>query len=241
METHSKNSTPSLWCVVPAAGVGSRMGLAFPKQYLKLNDKTILEHTLERLLSIPELSGLVVSISAADAYWPQLALAKNSHIHSVSGGKERCDSVLNSLDYLATFADEHDWVLVHDAARPCVTLESINGLIDSTRHHSVGGILGVPVSDTIKRVTAESNIRETVDRRNLWHAQTPQLFRLGLLRASLRQAMDENYSVTDEASAIEFCGHLPLIVEGRSDNIKITRPDDLALVQFILAQQLGSS
>lgn len=240
MDTSPKNYSPSFWCVVPAAGVGSRMGLDFPKQYLKLHNKTILEHTLERLLAIPQLQGIILSVNQADTYWPQLPLAKNPRIQFIFGGKDRCDSVMNALNHLVTFADERDWVLVHDAARPCVTLDSILVLIKALAIHPVGGILGIPVSDTLKRVTSESIIEETIDRRALWQAQTPQMFRLGLLRSCLKAAIDAHHPVTDEASAMEFCGYTPLMVEGRSDNIKITRQDDVALVQFILDQQITS-
>jgi 2-C-methyl-D-erythritol 4-phosphate cytidylyltransferase len=237
MDTNSNEKSPAFWCVVPAAGIGSRMGLEFPKQYLKLHDKTILEHTLTRLLLIPGLRGIIVAIHAADSWWPELSIAGDSRIQVVHGGDERCDSVLNALEYLITVADTQDWVLVHDAARPCIALESINRLIESLNGNPVGGILGVPVSDTLKKVKMDLHIQETIDRRTLWQAQTPQMFRLGLLHTCLTTAISQQHAITDEASAVEFCGYSPLILEGRSDNIKITRPDDVALVQFILNQQ----
>lgn len=217
------------------------MGLDFPKQYLKLRNKTILEYTLERLLTIPQLQGIVLSLDPMDTYWPQVSLARNKRIYSVDGGSERCDSVMSALNYLTSIADDRDWVLVHDAARPCVTLPSILSLIDAVVGHPAGGILGIPVSDTLKSVNSECYIQSSVDRRSLWQAQTPQMFRLGLLRECLKKAIDQQHLVTDEASAIEFCGYQPLMVQGRSDNIKMTRPDDLALVQFILDQQSTDS
>jgi 2-C-methyl-D-erythritol 4-phosphate cytidylyltransferase len=240
MDTRPDDYSPAFWCVVPAAGKGSRMGLDFPKQYLKLRNKTILEYTLERLLTIPRLQGIILSLDPIDPYWPQLSLAGNKHIHSVDGGSERCDSVMSALNYLANIADNRDWVLVHDAARPCVTLTNILELITAVAGHPAGGILGIPVSDTLKSVSNESYIQGSVDRRSLWQAQTPQMFRVGLLRECLGKAIEQQHLVTDEASAIEFCGYQPLMVQGRSDNIKMTRPDDLALVQFILDQQSTS-
>lgn len=232
--------SPVFWCVVPAAGIGSRMGLEFPKQYLKLHNKTILEYTLERLLSIPYLQGIIVPIHTNDTYWQQLPSAKNARIQSIFGGNERCDSVLAALEHLKNNANHNDWVLVHDAARPCVTLDSIEKLVQSLMGNTVGGILGVPISDTLKRVNDDLKIQSTVDRRTLWQAQTPQMFRFGLLYECLTRAISEQHPVTDEASAVEFCGHVPLMVEGRSDNIKMTRPNDLPLVQFILDQQIAN-
>jgi 2-C-methyl-D-erythritol 4-phosphate cytidylyltransferase len=241
MDTRLDDYLPAFWCVVPAAGRGSRMGLEFPKQYLKLRNKTILEYTLDRLLTIPHLQGIVLSLDPMDTYWSQLSLAGDERIHSVDGGSERCDSVMSALNYLTSIADDRDWVLVHDAARPCVTLSSILSLTDAVVGHPVGGILGIPVSDTLKSVTGEYCIQGSVDRRSLWQAQTPQMFRLGLLRASLQKAIGEQHVVTDEASAMEFCGYQPIMVQGRRDKIKKTRPDDLALVQIILYQQSASS
>lgn len=237
METDSPNYIPAYWCVVPAAGIGSRVGLEYPKQYLMLHNKTVLEHTLERLLLIPQFRKILLPLHMDDTYWPQLSLAKNARIHTLQGGAERSHSVLNALEYLKRVGDERDWVLVHDAARPCVTLESILDLMQALEQNPVGGILGIPVSDTVKKVAASSKIEKTIDRQSLWQAQTPQMFRLGLLHSSLRKAIDEQHLVTDESSAMEFCGYSPLMVEGRTDNIKITRPDDVALVRFILEQQ----
>lgn len=238
MDEHSNDDSPAFWCVVPAAGIGSRMGLDIPKQYLKLHGKTVLEHTLEKLLAVPLLQRVVLPIHAEDVYWSELQLSENSRIHSIQGGNERCHSVLAALAYLKTIASDDDWVLVHDAARPCITLDAILKLIGVLKVSQIGGILGVPVSDTLKMTYENTRIVETVDRRHLWQAQTPQMFRLGLLHSCLKRSIEEKYLVTDEASAVEYCNFQPLIVEGRSDNIKITRPDDLPLVEFILNQQM---
>jgi len=155
---------------------------------------------------------------------------------SVEGGRERCDSVLNGLQALSPWAQENDWVLVHDAARPCVTTEAIQTLITSVGGHEVGGILAVPVSDTLKRADGKV-ISATLDRRSLWQAHTPQMFRYSLLKESLERALANNFSVTDEASALEFSGYQTLLVEDRRDNIKVTRPEDLAMAEAILAYQ----
>lgn len=230
--------TPSrYWFVIPAAGIGARMGADRPKQYLMLGDKTILEHTLLRILTLPNLAGIVVPLNSEDSYWTSLTILQHPLVHTIHGGVNRADSVLNGLNYLADKAHALDWVLVHDAARPCVTLSSIQKLCDYLANSDVGGILAVPVSDTLKQVADKNEIQSTVDRSSLWQAQTPQLFRYKLLRDCLIQSLVNNESITDESSAIELCGYKPHVVEGRNDNIKITRPDDLLLAEFILKQQ----
>ena len=229
---------PVYWVVVPAAGVGSRMGANCPKQYLTLLDKTVLEHTLERLLALPAINNVYLALSSADDFWPQLDCAKNPKIIRVNGGDERADSVLNGLLALPVEAQDEDWVLVHDAARPCIRSHEIIKLMEMASTHEVGGILGVPVSDTLKRVN-DTKIEKTVDRNSLWQAQTPQLFRLGVLRDCLFRALQEGKAITDEASALEYYGYSPLMVQGRSDNIKITRPEDLVIAAALMQQQIN--
>ncbi|WP_439133461.1 2-C-methyl-D-erythritol 4-phosphate cytidylyltransferase [Pseudomaricurvus sp.] len=225
------------WVIVPAAGVGSRMGANKPKQYLTLNNKTILEHTLERLLQLPKLNGIVVLVHPLDSYWSTLSVFNHDKIKVIEGGRERCDSVLNGLDTLDEHMQPLDWVLVHDAARPCVDLRDIEELTEKLEEHLVGGILGVPVSDTVKRLNDNYGIEETVDRRVLWQAQTPQMFRYGILARSLRAALQQGITITDEASAVENAGYVPLMVEGRRDNIKVTRPEDIPMAELILKMQ----
>jgi len=233
-------SVSRYWAVVPAAGIGARMQSKTygnrPKQYLPLADKTIIEHSISKLLQIECLEKVAVSLHADDTQWAHLPLASHSRLMTAEGGRERCDSVLNGLQALSPWALESDWVLVHDAARPCVTAEAIQTLITSVGGHEVGGILGVPVSDTLKRAEGEV-IFTTVDRRSLWQAHTPQMFRYGLLKESLERALANNFAVTDEASALEFSGYQALLVEDRRDNIKVTRPEDLAMAEAILAYQ----
>lgn len=231
------HAPPKFWMIVPAAGIGARMGANLPKQYLSLGNKTLLEHTLERLLQLPFIESLLLVLHPQDSYWHTLAPSQDARIQVVTGGNERSDSVLNALNSLAPIAAEHDWVLVHDAARPCISLSSVQDLCHQLREHPVGGILGVPVSDTVKYVNSDETIQHTVDRRQLWQAQTPQMFRFGLLRNCLIRAAQENKPVTDEASALEAYGYAPRMIYGRGDNIKITRPEDLRLAQWILQCQ----
>jgi len=225
------------WAVVPAAGVGRRMGGDIPKQYLSLNGRPVIEHTLETLLACPRLDGVYVAVSPGDGWWPELSVADNQRVVRVDGGAERCHSVLNVLQFMQSTSVAEDWVLVHDAARPCLRHEDLNALIDQLKDHPVGGMLGVPVRDTMKRTMEGNSVSETVARDGLWHAYTPQMFRLGILRQALEQAQAQGLAVTDDASAIELAGMIPLMVEGHDDNIKITRPDDLVLAEFYLQQQ----
>ena len=227
----------SYWCVVPAAGVGQRMGAGHPKQYLSLLDKTVCEHTLLRLLSVPAIEKIIVCLSPEDTWWPCLSLQGNARILTVEGGRERCDSVLNGLHFLRSLAADEDWVLVHDVARPCVRCEDIDALITATRNHKDGGILATPVRDTLKKAGGQGKIAGTVDRTDLWHALTPQLFRVGALTHALEAALAAGVTITDEASAIEWAGGSPLLVEGHPDNIKITHPGDLSLALLYLKEQ----
>lgn len=231
------NDATRLWCVVPAAGVGKRFGSAVPKQYLQVNGARVVEHTLNRLLQLTEIEQVVVAISREDQQFRQLPVAGHQRVTTVVGGDERCHSVLNGLRLLSGVGEEQDWVLVHDVARPCVRPEDIRKLIQQVQQlDAVGGILANPVRDTMKRANPINQIVETVDRRQLWHALTPQLFRLGALRKALETALEAGVVVTDEASAMEHGGHQPLLVEGQCDNIKITHPQDLHLASLYLQQ-----
>lgn len=227
-----------LWAVVPAAGKGSRMGADRPKQYLELAGRSVLEHTLRRLLAEPRLAGVVVAFAADDAEGPRIVGRLGARVRATLGGAERCHSVLNGLDALPA-ADAGDWVLVHDAARPCLRQADLGRLIDSLLGDACGGILAVPVRDTLKRCAADGAIEHTVDRARLWHALTPQMFRLGVLRSALRAAIEGGRLVTDEAQAVELAGGVPRVVEGHADNIKITRPEDLPLAEHYLENQPG--
>jgi 2-C-methyl-D-erythritol 4-phosphate cytidylyltransferase len=224
--------------VIPAAGSGSRMAADIPKQYLPLNGQTVLEHALDTLFGCTRISGVVLALSADDSHWQALETRyADRKLVCVTGGHERCHSVLHALAQLVVEAGDTDWVLVHDAARPCLRAADVDALIDTLAPGSDGGLLGVPVSDTMKRTRPDGEITETVDRNHLWHAQTPQMFRLGQLRSALEQALLQDILVTDEAAAMELAGYHPRVVRGHADNIKITVPEDLALAEFYLGQR----
>lgn len=224
-----------IWAVVPAAGVGKRMQADRPKQYLPLLGKTVLEQTLDRLLQSAVFSAIAVAISKEDPYWPNLNISTHKKILTAPGGKERADSVLSALNVLKGNASDNDWVLVHDAARPCLTPSDIHHLIGTLKNDDVGGVLALSLHDTLKKVKG-LDISETIDRSAIWRALTPQMFRYGMLKKAL-EAAEGSLAITDEASALEMQGFKPKIVEGRPDNIKITRPEDLALAQFYREQQ----
>lgn len=230
------------WAVVPAAGSGSRMQSETPKQYLQLAGRAVLSHTLSRLLKCQWIEGVVVALSAGDSYWPSIEEFKDARVIHVEGGSSRADSVLSALKALIAIAHKDDYVLVHDAARPCLRAADLQKLIDAVATSNVvGGILAVPAHDTMKRSDTQGQIENTVSREQLWHAQTPQCFPLGLLHNALMKGIQSGVAITDEASALEAQGLKPLLVEGRSDNIKITRPADLALAELYLSLQSGES
>lgn len=243
---------PTIWCIVPAAGVGQRMQADVPKQYLPLAGSTVLEITLSKLLSIDDVSGMVVALQDDDPFWPTLNIQSSKIVDTVTGGAERSDSVFNALTLLldhSEFDFQADWVLVHDAARPCVSLSDINRLIKTVIDDTVessqninqkcGGLLATPVRDTMKRASGKGVVTSTVERDGLWHALTPQLFPAQLLYKALSNARDNDISITDESSAIEHIGLQPVLVQGRDDNIKITRPLDLRLAAMFLEESLS--
>lgn len=225
------------WGVVAAAGVGRRMGGEIPKQYLCLNGKLVIEHSLGRLLDHPLIERVYIVLSSEDHWWDGCCYARHSGIVRVEGGTERSHSVLNALHRIMDQADPEDWVLVHDAARPCLRSTDIDRLINALAKHAVGGILASRISDTVKLEEQPGLVGRTLPREHLWRALTPQMFRLGLLYESLSAALDAGVSVTDEASAVEYYGLNPRLVEGLPDNIKITHPRDLELAGFFLQQQ----
>lgn len=227
------DSSPDVIAVVPAAGIGSRMQTECPKQYLKIGTKTILEHAVASLLAHPRIRHVIITLSPTDRWFSSLPLAKDPHISVVKGGGQRADSVLAGLQV----AQNAQWVLVHDAARPCLHHDDLVSLLALTETSRVGGILAAPVRDTMKRgEPGRSLIAHTVDREDLWHALTPQLFPLELLKSCLLRALNEGATITDEASALEYCGFHPELISARADNIKVTRPEDLALAEFYLTR-----
>ncbi|MCU1722306.1 MULTISPECIES: 2-C-methyl-D-erythritol 4-phosphate cytidylyltransferase [unclassified Pseudomonas] len=222
------SSLPAFWAVIPAAGVGARMAADRPKQYLQLGGLTILEHSLNCFLDHPCVKGVVVSLAADDPFWPDLPCAGDPRIQRAAGGRERADSVLNALLLLhAQGASDSDWVLVHDAARPNLARSDLDRLLLELADDPVGGLLAVPARDTLKRADADGRVSATVDRSTIWQAYTPQMFRLGALHRALADSLVADVAITDEASAIEWSGQAPRLIEGRNDNIKVTRPEDL--------------
>jgi len=231
------NKGCDIWAVVPAAGIGKRMQSDKPKQYLMLVDRTVIEHTIDRLLSVDQVKGIVVSIQPGDPYWTGIRVESDKPVLVAAGGEERCHSVMSALDVLSkqpAYTPETTWALVHDAVRPCVSADDIQNLIDTAAGTESGGLLAVPVRDTMKRQDDDQRVRQTVDRTGLWHALTPQLFACGQLSRALEAALAEGFLVTDESSAMEHAGHRPRLVQGREDNIKITRPADLRLAELYL-------
>ncbi|MFT6989426.1 MAG: 2-C-methyl-D-erythritol 4-phosphate cytidylyltransferase [Paraglaciecola sp.] len=225
--------------VVPAAGVGKRMRTDCPKQYLCIAGKTIIEHTLTNLIEHSQVKRVIVVLNPNDKAFAQLTIASHPCIEVVEGGQERCDSVLAGLNHLS---NDEEWVLVHDAARPCFSSTDLSALLQLAEQGSIGGILAAPVRDTMKRadslkMNGQNIVKQTESRDNLWHALTPQFFKLASLKKAMNEANQQNKSITDEASAIELLGEKVILVEGCASNIKITQPEDLLLAEFYLTQK----
>ena len=222
------------WAVVPAAGRGERFGGRTPKQYAALSGRPILSWTLGALLAERSLSGIMVAIAGGDRRWNRLPEAGDPRVQWCLGGDRREQSVALALQALEHVARESDWILVHDAARPCLSRRDFRKLIREVGDDSVGGLLALPVSDTLKRGDEQGRSAGTIARDSVWRALTPQMFRYGLLRRALSLCRERQRSVTDEASAIETLGLRPILVRGTADNLKVTDPQDAALAAAIL-------
>lgn len=224
------------WLVMPAAGSGSRFGTDTPKQYSPLAGRTVIEWALAPFLADSRCQHVVVALADGDVRWQQLGLAASAgnRVSRVSGGAQRSQSVRHALAALERRVRAEDWVLVHDAARPCLRAQDLMRLLEVAGAHPVGGVLGAPAADTLKRAGAGNEVIETVERSGLWRAQTPQMFRYGPLCEALNQALAAGRLPTDEAQALEWAGHRALVVEGSPGNIKITSADDLALANALL-------
>lgn len=236
------SATADIWAIVPASGIGSRMQSVQPKQYLPLQNKRLIDITINKLLALDYIKGVVLALAKTDDYWKQGELYQHPRIHIVDGGKERSDSVFNALSYAKTrlLGEAPAWALVHDAARPCVSEERIHKLVNHCLEAKHGGILAVPASDTIKRVNNKNQIQHTEDRNTLWLAHTPQLFPMDALYHALHYCQQNNIPVTDEASALEQVGGAVSVITDRPDNIKVTVPEHLAWAEFILSTQKKS-
>lgn len=215
--------------IIPAAGVGTRMENVLPKQYLTLAGKPIIAHIIHTFFTHPNIASIHLAFSPEDKFWNDLALNADSRVHiHYTGGESRSETVLNTLDTMQIDADE--WVLVHDAARPGLTHEALNRLLATLAEDDVGGLLAMPVADTIKKSNEMNVVNETVSRQNLWQAQTPQMFRYEMLKQAL---IEYDGLPTDEAEAVEALGFSPKLVHGELRNLKVTYPADLALLEMI--------
>ena len=221
------------WLVMPAAGIGRRFGTDRPKQYAPLCGRTVIEWALALFLADLRCAGAVVALAPDDPYWAAVAPAT---IITAAGGQERSQSVRNGLAALAGRAEPEDWVLVHDAARPCMPHQDLDRLLSVLEAHSVGGLLATPAADTLKRADGSGDVQQTVDRASLWRALTPQMFRYGRLCEALDRAHAAGRIPTDESQAIEWLGDRPRVVEGAAANLKITSAADLAIAEALLKE-----
>jgi 2-C-methyl-D-erythritol 4-phosphate cytidylyltransferase len=235
----------TIWAVLPAAGIGRRMGSTIPKQYLTIDGAPLILHALRRLSAVSEIQKIFVVIHPEDKQWAKLQESIveefENRIITVMGGDERYQSVLNGLTAVTEFADKDDWVLVHDAVRPCVRTSDIENLISKISLHSVGGLLGSTVDNTLKKVGEDLTVIETVDRESYWNALTPQMFRFAQLKTSIEAVVARGEQVTDEAAAMEVAGFKPIMIAGSKDNIKITVESDLLLASQILKNQASDN
>ncbi|MFK7862496.1 MAG: 2-C-methyl-D-erythritol 4-phosphate cytidylyltransferase [Granulosicoccus sp.] len=241
MSSHDESPSRStldtpLWVIVPAAGSGQRLGGELAKQYQLLDGISMLERTIKRLLGIPGLAGMVVVLAPDDAHWPTRLSDNDSRIHTTSGGSTRAESVLAGIDFVLKQTLAQTWLMVHDAARPLVAVSDIQRLINVVYNSgAIGGLLATPVHDTLKKADEYASIVHTIERSDLWQAQTPQMFRAGELHGALTEAMSSDPgAVTDEASAMERAGHQPQLVEALQPNFKITRPVDWEMATALL-------
>lgn len=222
------------WAIVPAAGQGSRFGASLPKQYAPLLGRPLLSWTLRALLAEESLAGIVVALAAGDERWRKVPESHDPRVSTCTGGSRRDVSVARALEALVGDVAETDWVLVHDAARPCLRHDDLQALFTELEDDPIGGLLAAPVSDTLKRADDAARAATTVPREGLWRALTPQMFRFGLLRRALAVCAERGRAVTDEAAAIECLGLRARLVRGHADNIKVTNPEDAALAEAIL-------
>lgn len=226
-----------IWAVIPAAGVGRRMNAPRPKQYLTVAGRPVIEWTLRRILAPDYVAGAVVAIAPDDAFWPRSAFNVGKPVVTVTGGRERFESVTNALRQLAHGLGQETWALVHDAVRPCVSADELDRLVGTVEDQRAdGGLLALPVRDTLKRAGSGQRVESTVSREGLWQALTPQLFPVRTLLPALESVLRGESQVTDEAQAMELAGYAPLLVNGAITNIKLTHADDLNLISLLLAE-----
>lgn len=232
----NNNMQSKVWVVVPAAGSGSRFAADRAKQFYPLKGLTMAEVTLQRLLAIPAVAGIVVAKNPQDSHWDEVQALQDAKVLSVAGGRERADSVLAGLQALSAKLGPSDWVMVHDIARPCLHSDDVEKLLATLSDDPVGGLLVAPVTETLKQIAGEEVVK-THDRRMFALAQTPQLFRYGVLCSALETATSSGAAVTDEASAVELAGLSVRTVSGRADNLKVTVAEQLPIAEAIMAAQ----
>ena len=229
--------TSRYWAIVPAAGTGSRMGASIPKQYLPLNGQPLVTYSVNALLASEHIQSVVVAIAPQDTWWASCDIADPSRVTVVPGGNTRAESVYQALLALQSTAKEDDWVLVHDAARPYLPLSLLNRLMNALQDERCGGLLAIPVTDTLKRADEQVRVMETVSREALWRAQTPQMFRYSVLMKAMQSVWEYQGQVTDEASAVESMGGQPRLIMGDARNFKVTYPDDIDRMAVLLASE----
>ena len=222
------------WVVIPATGTGQRMKASCPKQYIQLAEKTILQHTLDNLLSHPLINGAVLVINRDDKHWDKVNYRHSKPVLVCTGGDQRHHSVFNGLDLLKRHSKLNPYVLIHDAVRPFVSHADLDRLIEALQHCEDGALLAVPVTDTLKLANNNGFVKTTHPRDHLWRAFTPQAFKLDKIYKALENVIRSKLDITDDASAMEMMGAHPRLVQGDGDNIKITTPQDLLLAEKIL-------
>lgn len=231
------NHNENFWIVIPAAGIGARFNHSKPKQYISIQGKTVLEHSIDIFLSLEWVKKIIIPLSAKDHYFASLSVANHPKIVVVAGGETRTHSVQNALRYLNAFASLNDWVLTHDAVRPCLHSDDLQRLRQMLKNDAVGGILASPVSDTLK-LGSDNNIVRTVDRTDLWGASTPQMFRFQLLAKALNNCLENGVSLTDDASALEHIGLPVKMVPALYPNPKLTYAADLQYLRYLLSHTI---
>ncbi len=219
--------------LIPAAGTGNRMANVLPKQYLALAGKPMISHVIQTFFNNPRIASIHLALSSDDEFWRTLTLNPESKLHlHFTGGANRSDTVLNTLQ--AIEVDNEDWILVHDAVRPGLSTELLNSLLNRLENDEVGGLLAMPVADTLKQSQLENRVEKTVSRQSLWQAQTPQMFRYAMLKKALSSF---DGIPTDEAEAIEALGLQPKLVQGELCNLKVTYPQDLQMLEALFEKQ----
>lgn len=224
--------------IIPAAGAGSRMASALPKQYLPLRGRPMIFHSIDTFSASPRIAGIHLALNHGDAFWHRMHSERYTRVtvHD-TGGETRAETVLNTLAAIKPLVTQDDWILVHDAARPGLTLQLLDTLLDAVENDAVGGLLAVPLADTLKRANVDSRAESTIPRDRLWQAQTPQMFRYGLLYRALSSF---DGIPTDEAQAVEALGLTPKLVTGSLRNMKMTYPQDLILMEAMMQKDFES-